>query len=141
MTDIPLSECVDRCLYRIRSRNLTLGVFRQATGGFIGIRTKFGHRYLFEEYHNETSMHSGTVSPQELIRELPSDIVCSTSRPIHDYKSGRPVRFDGPIKQGGRGWVFLDTDTPDANIEPRSDQNLPLLAFLELCEKEHTPPL
>ena len=63
---IPRAECKDRFLYRIHSRNLVFGVFRAATGGFIGLRTKFGSVYAFEEYHWENESFA-TVRPEELL--------------------------------------------------------------------------
>ena len=63
---IPLSECQGRYLYEIDSRNLSIGVYNPDTKGFIGIRTKFGDRYLFTEYHWDTgSPPYGTVQPIE----------------------------------------------------------------------------
>ena len=50
---IPLNECKKGFLYEIHSRNLDFGVF-DGNDGFIGIREKFGKRYLFTEYHWET---------------------------------------------------------------------------------------
>jgi hypothetical protein len=62
---IPKEKCVDRAFYRIRSRNLTYGVYSAETGGFIGLREKFGQIYLFEEYHWDNGPPYGTVTPQE----------------------------------------------------------------------------
>lgn len=61
---IPLSECKRGHLYRINSRNLSLGVY-DGNWGFIGIRTKFGDRYLFTELHWDTGPPHGTVKPIE----------------------------------------------------------------------------
>lgn len=71
---IPLDECVDRGLYIIDSRNLSIGIFRRETSGFIGIRTKFNHRYLFEEYHWDTGAPFGTVTPLKFVCMLPEEI-------------------------------------------------------------------
>lgn len=71
---IPKSECRDRVLYRIRSRNLVLGVYRAESGGFLGLRTKFGQVYVFEEYHWENESYA-TVKPlEELPETLPPEI-------------------------------------------------------------------
>ena len=70
---IPLDRCKKGFLYRIRSRNLAIGVFNGETG-FIGLRTKFGCRYIFTEYHWDTGHPYGTVCPTEELRELPSHI-------------------------------------------------------------------
>lgn len=71
---IELINCKDRCIYIINSRNLVLGVFREETKGFIGIRYKFGCRYLFEEYHWDTGVPYGTVKPIKLVETLPSNL-------------------------------------------------------------------
>jgi hypothetical protein len=76
---IPKEDCRDRFLYRIHSRNLEFGVFRAATGGFIGLRTKFRSVYAFEEYHWDNGPPYGTVRPYELLEELPAEIKLDTS--------------------------------------------------------------
>jgi hypothetical protein len=71
---IPKAECKDRRLYRIKSRNLVLGVYRVESGGFLGLREKFGQVYVFEEYHWENESYA-TVQPfEELPETLPLDI-------------------------------------------------------------------
>lgn len=76
MSHIPLSDCKKRGVYKIYSRNLGIGVF-DGEYGFIGIRQKFGHRYLFTEDHYDTGAPYGTVLPRELIGMLPDEIPCS----------------------------------------------------------------
>ena len=72
---IPLADCKDRQLYRINSRNLTYGVFDAATGGFNGLRTKFGSTYVFMEYHWDKGPPYGTVRPVEALPDaLPAYI-------------------------------------------------------------------
>lgn len=71
---IELINCKDRSIYTLNSRNLVLGVFREETKGFIGIRYKFGNRYLFEEYHWDTGVPYGTAKPLKLLELLPADI-------------------------------------------------------------------
>lgn len=58
---IPEAELVHGRVYRIKSRNLIVGVWNAATHGFIGIRMKFDSRYLFTEYHHDYDPHVGTV--------------------------------------------------------------------------------
>jgi hypothetical protein len=70
---IPLEECKHGSLYRLSSRNLGFGVFVEATKGFVGIRTKFDHRYLFTEFHWDTGEPFGTVLPQEYLEDCPLD--------------------------------------------------------------------
>lgn len=79
---IPLIDCRNRKLYRINSRNLSLGVFNEKTKGFIGLRYKFGDTFAFTEYHWDVGEPFGTVQPQEeLPEELPEDILLNESGP------------------------------------------------------------
>jgi hypothetical protein len=74
MKYIPLDQCGDRAVYSLRSNNLGIGVFSKETRGFIGIRTKFGNKYLFTEYHHDTGAPFGTACPVEKIGMLPDNI-------------------------------------------------------------------
>lgn len=42
--------------------------------GFIGIRLKFGSKYLFTEYHWDQGPPYGTVQPKEDLGLIPDDI-------------------------------------------------------------------
>lgn len=68
---IPLEECKHGWLYRIDARNFSFGVFNEDSKGFIGVRYKFGHEYLFTEFHWDTGAPFGTVCPQECLEECP----------------------------------------------------------------------
>lgn len=70
MNYIPLEQCQSRHIYNLQSRNLLVGVFDADAQGFIGIREKFGNRYLFTEYHYDTGSPHGTVRPFEDCGEL-----------------------------------------------------------------------
>ena len=48
--------------YKLHSRNLAIGVY-DGNEGFIGIREKFGPRYLFTEYHWDQGPPFGTAIP------------------------------------------------------------------------------
>lgn len=74
---IELDQCVHGGLYRIFSRNLSLGVFNEGSKGFIGVREKFGDRYLFTEYHFDTGAPHGTVFPKELLEMIPDSMEIS----------------------------------------------------------------
>lgn len=52
-------------VYYIRCRNLFVGVWNPETRGFIGIREKFGSKYLFTEFHYDADPHVGTVNAAE----------------------------------------------------------------------------
>jgi hypothetical protein len=58
-------------LYKIRSRNLAMGVYN-GQRGFVGIREKFDSLFLFTEYLNVPSSGMlGTVTPEEELEPCP----------------------------------------------------------------------
>lgn len=65
MKKIDMDLLVDGEAYRIRSRNLVVGVWRADRRGFIGIRNKFGSDYLFTEFHHDADPYVGTVNGME----------------------------------------------------------------------------
>jgi hypothetical protein len=134
---IPIAECTPGRVYQIQSRNLTFGVY-DGNEGFIGIREKFGHRYLFTECHWDQGPPHGTVSGQkDLGIDLPADISPKESLGTVDEETRRAVFFDRPVSQGGRGWVFCDTNEASEEIRPVGVPNHALFEFLERVEKEH----
>ena len=78
---IPLIDCRKGHVYRLNSRNLSFGVF-DGQKGFIGIREKFGNRFLFTEDHWDCGAPFGTVHPLEEIGKLP-DTIPATERDYH----------------------------------------------------------
>ncbi len=68
---IPLANCKHGYTYKINSRNLSFGVYDKDTQGFVGIRTKFGERYLFTEFHWDTGAPFGTVRPKKELEKCP----------------------------------------------------------------------
>ncbi len=130
MTHIPKDQCIHRRLYRIRARNFSFGVFNEETCGFLGIRTKFGNRYVFEEYHWDHTSYP-TVRPlKDLGIDLPDDIPCLEYLPgtwsRREGQGHREIGFDTPVAEGGRGWFFKDTGE-DANPEGGSFKDNTLL--------------
>lgn len=73
-----MDECEKGVVYRLKSRNLTLGVYDGNTG-FIGIREKFTSRYLFTEYHYDSGPPFGTVTPLAEVDIVPDDIKITES--------------------------------------------------------------
>lgn len=70
---IPIGACREGFVYRIHSRNLKLGVFH-SKGAFLGIREKFGSRYLFDEYHWDQGPPFGTVKPLQELNRVPDEV-------------------------------------------------------------------
>ena len=135
---IPLEECEDRVLYRINCRNLTFGVFNKENNGFIGIREKFGAKYLFTEYHFDTGAPFGTVKPYKKLGLLPNNIDALEVYPHDiDRETKRPVMFDKPKADGGKGWYFLDTGEADENIKPCQPTNKKLFDWLDKILAEY----
>ncbi len=71
---IPFSECKHRGLYLLASRNLRCGVFDKEYGYFIGIREKFGRRYLDIEIHFE---NLGSAVPKQYLEQCPTENIRS----------------------------------------------------------------
>ena len=71
---IPIPDCIKGRVYKLHCRNLQYGVY-DGKNGFIGIRTKFGSRYLFTELHLDADESFGTVKAMEDTgTDVPDDI-------------------------------------------------------------------
>ncbi|MGH2749812.1 MAG: hypothetical protein ACRDK3_02890 [Actinomycetota bacterium] len=128
---ISLSECKPRHLYRLMSRNLSIGVFDASNNGFIGIREKFGSRYLDTEYHRDTGAPHGTASPYEDLGSIPDEIQIREDEPAIDQETERQLglrrdRQDPKVWS----WHYLDTEERFDGIPYR-----PLFDFLERVGK------
>jgi hypothetical protein len=77
MDYIDLDDCEERKLYRLDARNIKIGVF-SLKWGFIGIRTKWGSRFLDSENHWDAPQYA-TAKPLEVIGELPEHIECEST--------------------------------------------------------------
>ena len=132
---IPLDQCKEGAVYEIRSRNLVVGVFVKDRAGFIGIREKFGSRYLFMEYHYDTGAPFGTVRPLKELSAVPKDVPLKEDIETVDKATKRPVAFDRPVRDGGKGWYFVDTGEASEKIYAVSIPNRKLFKFLEKLEK------
>lgn len=71
---IKLADCVPGAVYTLQSRNLTLGVYDGKTG-FIGLRHKLGHTYLFTEYHHDRCDSLATVRPLRQVGAVPAHVL------------------------------------------------------------------
>jgi hypothetical protein len=126
-------------VYKLISRNLSFGVFDGKTR-FIGIRTKFGRRFLDIEDHWDIGPPFGIARPEEDTGiVVPEEIilhVCENEGIPVDKITGRNISFDKPISEGGKGWFFKDTGESNENISPILFENRKLFEFLEKIEKE-----
>jgi hypothetical protein len=80
MSHIIIPDCEPRHLYVVDARNFSLAVYRGG-GVFIGVRNKFGCRYLDEEDHWDTGAPHGTVKPLRDLGEVPADLNVSLRSP------------------------------------------------------------
>jgi len=132
---IALADCENGFLYKINSRNLAYGVFQAKEQGFIGVREKFGDRYLFTEYHWDTGAPCGTVRPLIKLEKLPDDIEVAETIEWTDEVTGRPIYFEKSVLDGGKGWCFKDTGETDKSISPQGKDNQKLFDWLEKRKK------
>ena len=134
---IKKENCIKRHIYIIHSRNLIVGLYNEI--GFIGIREKFGHEYLFTEFHTDDGPPFGTVSPKKDIGILPENIPIIESIGTIDYKTKRPVYFDKSeaIENERIGmWKFEDTNEHSKDIKPVNVENEDLFQYLKTIEKK-----
>lgn len=127
---IPQVKLIKGRLYKILCRNLKTGIY-DGNGGFIGIREKLGSCYLFTEYHFDHG-HIGTVRGMEDTGiQLPDGIPLETRLGSEDQITKRPVAFDRPVAEGGKGWFFTDTGEASEAIWPCAVGNMELFKFLK----------
>jgi hypothetical protein len=117
-------------VYRLHSRNLKLGVFSADSRSFIGIRTKFGFRYLDSEIHAEAG---GTASPTEELQPVAVGIPIATTLGAVCMVCDGPVKWAGPPPPAP--WVHINqSDCFDSR--PITKSNQALFAFLVKIEQE-----
>lgn len=78
---IPLENCIDGNVYKIRARNGSFGIFVrgksdpkafvQGNNAFTLSRWKLGSNYLFDEFHWDMGIPFGTVKPLEDLGPAP----------------------------------------------------------------------
>lgn len=93
-------------VYKITSRNLDYGVWDGDTG-FIGIRTKFGSRYLFTEIHRDASTTFGTVRTAE-----PTQALLPATTMLVDRRPDNPEAYAVIFALLEKVASELDTPTP-----------------------------
>lgn len=141
---IPLDNLRHRAIYKIRSRNLLVGVWDESSKGFIGIREKMGDVYLFAEYHYDLG---GTAhATEEITLDLSDDVeIREFFGPRCDTHS-EDVVFTKPIAKDGDGWVHVESQArcdgkPIASINKKLfDVLQPIHATLLRNEIQNTFP-
>ena len=127
---VPLPECIPRRLYKLKCRNLIMGVF-DGDQGFIGIRQKWASKFLDTEYHWDQGPPYGTVyGVEDTGIDMPADVQLCSSPGTIDQVTERWVAFDKPVNEGGKGWYFTDTGEPSPDIRPCGKKNEALFDWL-----------
>lgn len=130
-----VEDCQNGHVYRIRSRNLSIGVYRSTDDSFVGIREKFGSRFLDREYATECfgtvksiGEDLGVCPTENLQTSLGTE--CGNCRARMNYvyhPKGHTEKFHGK-------WVHVDK--PDCGkLEPVSIHNKILFDFLDTIDK------
>lgn len=125
---------VEREVYRLRSRNLRIGVW---TGSFfVGVREKFGSRYLDVEWPT-VGKHLGTVQEaRSLGFSVPEKITLDQSMGRVCSECGRPAEFkpdDPRTRTPGKNY-YVGTDTLICG-GPLGLNNSTLFNFLDRIDK------
>ncbi len=79
-------------VYRLQSRNLESGVWN-GKDGFVGIRTKFGRRFLDMETHWDLSETFGTARAVEPLGAIPEPISLEVSLGTECGNCHQPVSY------------------------------------------------
>lgn len=121
---MPIDQMEPRRVYFLRSRNLLVGAWNPVTKGFIGVREKFGRRYLFTEYHWDTGAPFGTACPVEPAGDLcvPADTLLAESLPstwCGDFDGDREV-----VHVKDAGWFHADDNTQCRSATSRGNTAL-----------------
>lgn len=157
-----IADCIIRRVYKLHSNNLGLGVYI-GKEGFIGIREKFDHLYLFIEYHWDQGKPFGTVDEAvDTGIDVPESIQLATDLGTIDRTTGRQIKWNETTpnpnpSQKGRGWLgwwcYVDTEEPappngpvnfdednlDTGLYAEGVANDALFAFIDECEAKLTP--
>jgi hypothetical protein len=120
---IKLGELQRGTVYRLQSRNLACGVWN-AKDGFIGIRTKFGGRFLDMEIHWDLSETIGTAQALEALGTIPESISLDISLGTECGNCHKPVNYveRHTEHQGASGDWLHDDGSPNCCIFVENDR-------------------
>jgi len=120
---IKLGELQRGTVYRLQSRNLACGVWN-GKDGFIGIRTKFGGRFLDMEIHWDLSETIGTAQALEALGTIPESISQDISLGTECGNCHKPVNYveRHTEHQGASGDWLHDDGSPNCCIFVENDR-------------------
>lgn len=114
---ITLGELQRGKVYRLKSRNLACGVWN-GKDGFVGIRTKFGLRFLDMEIHWDLSESFGTAQALEGLGSIPESISLNIGLGTECGNCHKPVKYVKPHaqqKEASGEWLHHD-GSPNCNL-------------------------
>lgn len=127
-----MEDLVARRIYKIKCRNLSYGMWN-GKDGFVGIRYKFGDRFLFTEFHWDTGEPYGTVwDAEDTGVDLPEGISMETSLGARDHATGRRVVYD----KKDMIWRDAVTNQRVPQALPSTIHNVALFDFLDQFKDE-----
>jgi hypothetical protein len=120
---IKLGKLQQGTVYRLQSRNLACGVWN-GKDGFIGIRTKFGGRFLDLEIHWDLSETIGTAQALEALGTIPESISLDISLGTECGNCHKPVNYveRHTEHQGAIGDWLHDDGSPNCCISFENDK-------------------
>lgn len=113
-----------RGIYKVEARNIGLAVWNGKD--FVGIRHKFGHRYLDEERPYEDGPPYGTASAVAEVGTLPETIPLETRGRTVCHNCGTPAKWLGPPAPAP--WVC---EGGCVKVDPVSRDNQAMFDYLE----------
>ena len=111
---IAMDEMEDRRVYRVRSRNLIVGVWVAEQRGIVGIRRKFDSTFPFVEFHHEADPHVGTARP-----EFALDLWAPPELSLAEYSNPALMEFLQPIQDAVAEELAAERAVETAAIESR----------------------
>jgi hypothetical protein len=120
---IKLGELQRGTVYRLQSRNLACGVWN-GKDGFIGIRTKFGGRFLDMEIHWDLSETIGTAQALEALGIIPESVSLDISLGTECGNCHKPVNYveRHTEHQGASGDWLHDDGSPNCSVPALNDK-------------------
>ena len=120
---IKLEQLQRGTVYRLRSRNLECGVWN-GKDGFVGIRTKFGGRFLDVEIHWDLSDTFGTALALEALGTIPESISLDTTLGTQCANCHKPLNYveHHPEHERAGGEWLHDDGSPNCYISVENDK-------------------
>ena len=131
-----MDQLIKGRIYKIECRNLACGVWN-GVNGFTGIRTKFGSRFLFTEYHWDYSEHIGTVyNAEDTGVDIPNDLDLKEDLGVKDQTTDKWLERKF-VDNHFDGWYYADTGEKAENVKPVGIHNKELFNFLNNYQQQN----